>query len=458
MMGAQSGCVFFNEGKGYNPDMRKKEPNKLLMILLIVIAGGVFLLAVYFLPPVHERLSWRLNNLRAKIFYFFNPPDDAAFSPEQQAEMAAIVDATMTAMAPTATITPTPTVTPTNYISPTSTATATATPTPTQIPESFRLDGVVHEFQKFNNCGPANLAMALSYWGWEGDQRVTAAWLKPVQDDRNVMPYELADYVETETEFDVALRWGGDVEMVKKLVAAGFPVLIEKGFEEEVEQNVWMGHYGLITAYDDAKGWFLVQDSYVAADYANPYEKVVGHWREFNFVYLVIYPPERESEVMAVLGPQADVTANLQHAAQKAFEETQTLIGRDLFFAWYNYGTSLVELQDYYGAAQAYDQAFALLAELYEGFNPFWRITWYQTGPYFAYYYTGRYQDVINLADRTLSNSFVPAIEETWVWRGRAKAALGDIDGAIEDFQEALAWHPGWWVAETELRNLGVTP
>jgi hypothetical protein len=52
----------------------------------------------------------------------------------------------------------------------------------------------------------------------------------------------------------------------------------------------------------------------------------------------------------------------------------------------------------------------------------------------------------------------VREIEETWVWRGRARLALGDTDGAVDDFRTALKYHPGWPVAETELRNLGITP
>ena len=328
------------------------------MILLIIIGSLALLTAVYYLPPVHERLAWRVENLRANIYYFFNPPDESAFTPMQQAEMEAIVEQTQTSMAPSPTATIEPTLTPTHFISPTPTQTSSPTPMPTPIPDAVRLEGVVHEYQKFNNCGPANLSMALSYWGWEGDQRDTAAWLKPNQEDRNVMPYEMEEYVNTQTSFNVILRWGGDLEMIKKFIAAGFPVLIERGFEEEVEQGVWMGHYAVITAYDEEKERFLVQDSYVAADYANPYEKIERHWRAFNYIYLVIYPPDREEEVLAILGQHADETYNLQMAAQKAAEETNVLSGRELFFAWYNYGTSLMYLDDFYGAAQAYDQAY----------------------------------------------------------------------------------------------------
>lgn len=426
------------------------------MILLVVV---LLALIVYFLPPVHERLSWRVDNVRADIYYFFNPPDRDVFSPQQQTAMEGIVAQTQTAMAPTSTATLVPTLTPTNYVSPTLTLTATPTPSPTPIPDAVRLDGVVHEYQKFNNCGPANLSMALSFWGWDGDQMVTAEYLKPNTRDRNVMPYEMVDFVRTQTEYYAILRYGGELDWLKKFIAAGFPVLIERGFEEEVPNDYWMGHYQVLTGYDDNDEVFIAQDSYVKDNYPNTYERIKRHWRSFNYPFIVIYPPDKENEVFEILGPHVDETYNYQYAAQKAARETTELTGDNLFFAWFNYGTSLQLLKDYFGAAQAYDTAFSVLAELHEGFNPFWRITWYQTGPYFAYYNTNRYQDVIDLANLTISySSKEPAIEETWVWRGRAKFALGDIEGAIDDFRTALEWHPNWWVAETELQNLGVTP
>ena len=433
----------------------KNSKYKILWVLLAVIVMIGLAVGVYYLPPVHSRLAWRVSNLRADIYYFFNPPDQEVFTPGQQAEMDEIVRQTMTALTPVPTATLQPSVTPTNYISPTPTITATPTATPTPIPDEVRLEGTVHEFETFNNCGPATISMALSYWGWDGDQSVVGSVLKPNWRDRNVMPYELVDYVEDYTDFKAVLRYGGDLDQLKKLIAAGYPVVIEKGFEEEVPDKGWMGHYGLLTGYNDEKGWFLIQDSYVAADYAVLYDRVERHWRSFNYLYIVVYPADKESDVMALLGTNADETANLQAAAQKALNEIYALDGRELFFAWYNYGTSLMYLGDYFGSAQAYDQAFAIYANLSP--RP-WRMLWYQTGPYFSYYWTGRYQDVINLANKTFDDSSEPAIEESWVWRGRAKAALGDINGAIDDFETALEWHPGWWVAESELEGLGVTP
>ncbi len=431
---------------------------KILKIFLIIIGSSALLLAVYFLPPVHSRLSWRLASLRADIYYFFNPPGAVAFSPGQQDEMDAFFSQTQTAIALKPTATEEPTSAPTEFVSPTPTITETPLPTATPLPDLVILDGVEWEKQLFNNCGPANLSVALSFWGWEGDQTIAGAWLKPRQEDRNVMPYEMVEFVRSQTRFNAMMRHGGNMEILKKLIAAGFPVIIEKGYEEEAPQYGWMGHYGVLTGYDELEQVFIMQDTYVKPDYSKSYERIEGNWRAFNYIYIVVYPYERESEVYEILGPRVDETYSFELAAEIAREEKEDLEGRDLFFAWFNYGTSQRNLLNYYGAAQAFDHAFnEVYAALPESERPY-RIMWYQTDPYFAYFYTGRYQDVIDLANHTFALSPVNAIEESWVWRGRARLALGDREGAINDFRAALEWHPGWWVAINELNKLGETP
>jgi tetratricopeptide (TPR) repeat protein len=155
------------------------------------------------------------------------------------------------------------------------------------------------------------------------------------------------------------------------------------------------------------------------------------------------------------LGPQNDAQFNFQYAADLALQETATQTGREQFFALFNRGTSLVYLEDYAGAAQAYDTAFSLYAALPQEERP-WRLLWYQEGPYAAYYHTGRYQDVVNLAHSTLINVDKPVLEETYYWRGLAKEALGDRAGAIEDLQRAYDLNPNSTPAGEALRRLGV--
>jgi len=318
------------------------------------------------------------------------------------------------------------------------------------------LSGFTHMYQSWNNCGPANLAMALSYWGWKGDQRDTAAYTKPNPRDKNVMPDEMASFVKDETDLTAIVRVGGDLQKLKAFIAAGFPVIVEKGFEGP-RFDGWMGHYEVVNGYNDLDQIFYVQDSYDGPNLKISYDNMLKHWRAFNHAYIVIYPPEREAEVLSILGSDADPNANFQAALEKAVDETNRLEGRDQYFAWYNRGTNLVKLYDYQSAAVAYDAAFANYTSIPEKQRP-WRMLWYQTGPYFAYYYTGRYQDVIDLATTTIKAASEPALEETYYWRGMARLALGDNDGAIADFRKSLEMHPGFQPAIDQLDLLGVEP
>jgi tetratricopeptide (TPR) repeat protein len=311
-------------------------------------------------------------------------------------------------------------------------------------------------FQMWNNCGPANLAMALSYWGWKGDQRLPAAYLKPNQRDKNVMPYEMESYVEQQAGMGAVVRVGGDLQTLKSFIAAGFPVLVEKGFEGEGFDG-WMGHYQVVSGYDDAAGQFIVQDSYKGPDLPIPYDQFVSDWRAFNYTYLVVYPAERRQQVLATLGLQAYDTYNNRAALQKADADVAQLTGRDLYFSLFNQGANLVAEKDYTRAAAAYDAAFANYAQIPEATRP-WRMMWYQTGPYFAYYYSGRYQDVIDLANVTFDTIGDDVLEESWHWRGMGRLALGDNEGAIADFREAVRLHPGFAASLYQLELLGVAP
>ncbi len=201
-----------------------------LLFLLVIPLACLLTIGLYFLPPVHSRLAWRLDELVLRIKYTLNPPGEALFIPQQAGTQGGA-----TALAPTPSPTslppsPTPAV-PQTDDPPTPFPTVIPTITPTPLPERVQLKGVIYEDQhgRLNYCAPANLSMALSYWDWQGNRDVVGPVLKPDQRDKNVMPAEMTWYVENETDLKVVSRVGGDLELLKRLIAAGFPVLLEKG-------------------------------------------------------------------------------------------------------------------------------------------------------------------------------------------------------------------------------------
>src|SRR5258708_28882310 len=121
-----------------------------------------------------------------------------------------------------------------------------------------------------------------------------------------------------------------------------------------------------------------------------------------------------------------------QHALDTGVSEIRSLTGIPQFFAWLNIGTNHVERLEYVDAVSAYDKAFQIYATLDPAYStrPF-RMMWYQTGPYKAYFYSQRYQDVINLANTTFTTISQPVLEESLYWRGRAEAATGSTQAAI---------------------------
>jgi hypothetical protein len=446
--------------------------NKLILIAIAIPLCLLLGALVYNLPPVNARLAWRVDALRADIKYRLNPPEEAVFVP-QEANPGSIPSATPTQTPVTPTVTPTsPGPTDTPEPSP------TPTETPTPLPESTILDGVVYVDQhgRWNYCGPANLTMALNFWGWPGTRDDVAAVVKPgIEDpsldfiqrgklDKNVMPYEMANFVTDHTDFNVVTRSGGEIELVKRLIAGGFPVLVEKGYYEAdyTGKVAWLGHYLFTTGYDDATGEFIVQDAYLkpGADMRVDYQTYLDGWRSFNYLFMVIYPPERETELFALLGDWADPTWADQNALRIAEEEIQTQTGIDEFFAWFNKGTSHVDLLQYNEAGIAYDRAFEVYSQLEsdDTQRPY-RILWYQTGPYWAYFYTGRYQDTINLADTTLYDTISePTLEESLYWRGQAYLALGQTAEAIADFRESVRLNPNFGPGLNMLAQLGASP
>jgi hypothetical protein len=412
---------------------KKKKTSWIIPAVILLIVAALIL---YQIPSIKTRVQWNWIQLRAWVKYTLNPPEEELFVPGSSTQVSAEAVAS-----PTVTEMPTQTPVPTGTLEPSPTPLPTATP----FPEKVILEGVRYEHQHglFSYCAPANLSMGLSYWGWEGNRETTGPILKPNPVDKNVMPYEMENYVETQTGFSAVVRVAGTPEILKQFLANGYVVLVEKGGYENDSYGTrtWMGHYLTVTGYDDAAGTFIVQDSYRDPDTPLAYDEFVRTWRPFNFTYLVIYPPDKESEIMNILGADADEMNAFNRAAQMASEDIFSLSDPlDHYFSWFNRGTSLMELQDYYGAAAAFDEAFAAYSAVSESDRP-WRMLWYQTGPYFAYYYTGRYQDVIDLADLTLNAMSVPDLEESYYWRGLAKYAVGNVEGAIEDFRLSLKYH-----------------
>lgn len=304
-------------------------------------------------------------------------------------------------------------------------------------PSTLQLDGFRFEYQGWNNCGPATLTNALTFFGYTDNQNRAAQFLKPNGEDKNVTPEEMIRFVNSQVpELPVfaLTRMGGDIDLLKTLLANQFPVIIEEGYDPPPHDLGWMGHYLLLIGYDDAQQHFVTHDSYEGPNQIYSYEHIREYWRHFNNTYIVVYESGREPELLELLGDDADATQNALNALEMALQDTKE--NPEDPFAWFNIGTSYVALADMY-QQQAYEYAATAYDEARKHGLP-WRMMWYQFGPLEAYNAVGRYDDTMALTSANLNDGGGQWVEETFYYRGVARELAGDTARALENYQQAV--------------------
>ena len=227
-------------------------------------------------------------------------------------------------------------------------------------------------------------------------------------------------------------RTGGTLELLKLLVANNYPVLIENVYYDSSDvMRDWMSHNRVIIGYDDALGIFysldpLRGDGEDGRGIQLEYAFLDDRWRPLLRNYMIIYEPEEEAHLQAVLGDQWDVEYN----AEWTLEQVQTDLERPNTdsFDYFNLGSALVAVERYEEAAEAFDQARAIGLP--------WRMLWYQFGPFEAYLQTDRLQDVYELTRTTIADA--PGVEEMYYYIARAYLADGNTERAIANLEAAL--------------------
>jgi len=323
-----------------------KKPTRKVSFLEILAAVfvGLPLLAVLVdqIPWVHKILEWRVD---AALTYLRLEANPIGNLPSPQPSL----------IPPTMDLTPNKTqIVAETVTSPLSTTIPTAIlPISTPIPDKAQLASPSfsrRDLQDWNNCGPATLALYLRFYSWEGDQYTISDVVKPIRADRNVNPDELEFYVRNFAGWLSAdYRLGGDLDLLKHFIAAGYPIMIEEAFltgDEDYWPNDdhWTGHYLLLTGYDDSRQVFISQDTMKGADQIVNYRDVDKNWQAFNRLYMLVYPSDQVGNIQALLGDDWDPDVNRQHALAIAKQETQS--NPTNAFAWFNLGSNLTYFEN----------------------------------------------------------------------------------------------------------------
>jgi tetratricopeptide (TPR) repeat protein len=193
-----------------------------------------------------------------------------------------------------------------------------------------------------------------------------------------------------------------------------------------------MGHYRLLTGYDDADRAFKAQDAYHGPDQAIGYASLDRLWKVFNRVYVVVTTPERAGALHALLGER--ISRAQMHGAALEVALAEIAADPEDRYAWFNAGANYLALGQPAQAAAAFDRARQL--------NLPYRVLWYQFGPFEAYLQTGRYADTVSLAEANLKTA--RNLEESYYYRALARRALGDAAGARADLEVALRYNSNY--------------
>ena len=311
------------------------------------------------------------------------------------------------------------------------------------LPTQKTLINDYHVYQTFNNCGPASLSMALSYYGINVSQKTLGDQLRPFQnpqgdnDDKAVNPEELGKKAE-EYGLLYYLRPMGTPELIKEFIYNDIPVIAITWLKDEE----YIGHFRIIKGYDDSKGVFIQDDSYQGKNLEYTYKDLNKLWSAFNYQYIVLVRPAQKETAEKILGENVDE----KNAWQSAKKESEKMLesNPESIYDRFNLSVADYYLEDYEGAVESY--------EMVTGRLPF-RMLWYQIEPILAYEKLGDDEKVMEMTAEVLDNEN-RAFSELYQIRGRILMKQGYLSSAKEEFKKALYYNENYQLTDEELALL----
>ena len=330
-------------------------------------------------------------------------------------------------------------------ITPTPLPTSTPTPTPTlpPIPPTKILENSYHVFQTFNNCGPAALSMALSYYGINKTQQDLGQDLRPYQiplgnnDDKSVTLDELAQKA-AEFNFIPIHRPDGNAQLIKQFIASGMPVITRTLLYLHND----IGHYRVVKGYDDGAQEFMQDDSLQGQNLRYSYTEFSGLWNIFQNEYLVLVPKDKEQTARAIVGE--DMDEKIAWTKTVATARKNLAVNPDDVYSRFNLSVALYHVGDFKNAVLEFEKV--------ENKLPF-RTLWYQIEPIQAYYELGNYPRVFEITDQIINNQN-RAFSELYIIRGEIYKKQGNKESAKSEFEKAVYYNKNLKSAQEALLSV----
>lgn len=289
---------------------------------------------------------------------------------------------------------------------------------------SYTLPGALgFEYQRLNNCGPVTAKMALSLSGIAVTQTAAAEALKGSYPDRNVTTPELNSYLQARGLITVR-RWSATPALVRRLVRAGFPVILHQ--QQSVTSDI--GHFRVAYGFD-ASG-LVFGDSMFGPRLRLTDSQFQTVSKPFNGEYLIAYRAKQTTTLQEILAADWSKTSNLERL--EALSRARVKIAAGDAYAWWGLGQSLLYRDSARAAATAFTKAnsLGLPAKFY----------WYQHDALDAWNRAGQYTQTVRVAASALKgypNSF-----DLNIYYARALERQKQFKSALSAWRSALVEDP----------------
>jgi hypothetical protein len=311
------------------------------------------------------------------------------------------------------------------------------------LPASSVLQNDYQVFETWNNCGPASLSMALSYFGIHESQATLGQILRPYQndqgnnDDKDVTIDELANEART---FGLLAyhRPDGNIRLLKRFIAIGVPVVAETILTMDDD----IGHYRVVKGYDDRTQTIIQDDSMQGHNVQFSYADFDSMWKRYNYEYLVLVPRDKELLARAILGKDMSVRTAWQDTVR--MDRAVLAVDPSDVASRFNLSVALYYVGKYRQSVAEFEKVQYQLPA---------RTLWYQIEPIEAYYALGAYQKVFSLTETILNNGD-RAFSQLYILRGDIDRKQGNIQAAKVEFENAVFYNANLKAAKNALRSI----
>lgn len=183
--------------------------------------------------------------------------------------------------------------------------------------ENYYIPNVPHKFQNENNwCGPASLAMVLSYWGnYVSQENIADLVINP---DNLTKCENLAKYARSlgfNAFYDSII-----IEELKENISLGYPIIVLQRFSLDYPE----GHFRVVIGYNDET--IITHDPLLGENYNLSYDDFVELWKieKYENEFVAVYsstPPIRDTTppTISIISPSnGEIFTN--HRAEVSWE------------------------------------------------------------------------------------------------------------------------------------------